>query len=114
MPGMDTRLKVQIDNLNDGLRPPRSRSKGSRWDGHIFVKDAAVYGNGNRYGKQAPGQFYVGDIEDELRAIAADPAAAAAKYGHLTETCGRCGAPLEDEDSVERGIGPVCFAKYYA
>lgn len=100
VPGGDTRLKVQIDNVRKG-----------KWDGWVFVKDAAVYGEGRRYGSQKPGQYYKGQITEALRKIAADPMAAAAAYGHLTSTCGRCGRALEDKDSVARGIGPDCAKK---
>lgn len=100
VPGGDTRLKVQIDNVRKG-----------KWDGWVFVKDAAVYGEGRRYGSQKPGQYYKGQITEALRVIAADPMAAAAAYGQLTSTCGRCGRPLEDKDSVARGLGPDCAKK---
>lgn len=100
VPGGDTRLKVRID------KP----SRGS-WAGWTFVKDAAEYGTGQRYGRQEPGGTYSGKITAELAAIMADPQGATAAYGHLTGTCGVCGRHLEDEDSVERGIGPVCLAK---
>jgi hypothetical protein len=36
----------------------------------------------------------------------------AKQYGQLTGTCCRCGARLTDEDSITRGIGPVC-ATYF-
>lgn len=101
VPGGDTRLKVEIDRPTKG-----------RWAGFIFVRDGAVYGEGQRYGVQAPGEAYKGKIKDQLRAIAADPRAAAAAYGHLTGTCGRCRRPLEDAESVARGIGPVCWGKF--
>ena len=99
VPGGDTRLKVQIDR-------PRS----GRYEGHIFVHDGAAYGNRQRYGSQRPGETYRGKIEDALRAIVADPQAAMAAYGHLVGRCGVCGKRLEDEQSVERGIGPWCYA----
>lgn len=101
VPGGETRLKVRIDKPTKG-----------RWAGFIFVKDGAEYGNGKRYGRQTPTGRYVGDIEDELEAILADPAAAMAEYGHLTSRCGICGRTLEDEASVARGIGPVCAQKF--
>lgn len=100
VPGGDTRLKVQIDVITEG-----------KWAGWVFVKDAAEYGQGRRYGSARPGQNYRGDIEAELAAIAADPKAAAARYGALTGRCGICNRTLEDADSVARGIGPVCAAK---
>jgi hypothetical protein len=42
----------------------------------------------------------------------ADVQAAAAARGMLTSRCGICDRTLEDELSVERGIGPVCWEKF--
>ncbi len=99
VPGGLTRLKLLIQKPTEG-----------KWAGWTFVKDAAVYGEGQRYGSAKPGALYTGKAHDALVAIAADPRAAAAEYGHLTSTCGICGRHLEDEQSVARGIGPVCAA----
>lgn len=101
VPNGKTRLKVRIK------RP----GKQSRWEGWTFVSDGAVYGQGRNYGKQPPDGVYRGDIVEQLRAILDDPKAAMAEYGKLTGVCGRCGRPLEDELSVERGIGPICWGK---
>lgn len=101
VPGGDTRLKVKIDNVTDE----------GKWKGWVFVKDAAVYGEGKRYGSQRPNQNYKGDIEDVLRVIAANPAEASMAYGKLVGCCGVCGRPLENADSVARGIGPICAGK---
>lgn len=102
VPGGDTRLKVRID------KPVRGN-----WAGYIFVRDAAEYGQGRRYGRQGPGPEarYSGEIQAELAAILADPRAAFAAYGLLTNSCGVCGRVLEDALSVELGIGPVCRAR---
>lgn len=35
----------------------------------------------------------------------------AAKLGALYGVCVRCGAPLTEDDSIERMMGPVCYAK---
>lgn len=102
VPNSESRLKVSIEKPVDG-----------KWEGWIFVKDAAEYGEHQRYGSQAPGKFYRGSIEDELRAILADPQAAAARYGQLTSTCGMCGRALETQESVERGLGPHCAKKHF-
>jgi hypothetical protein len=32
-------------------------------------------------------------------------------YGAITDHCGVCNLPLEDQISVERGIGPKCYKK---
>lgn len=37
----------------------------------------------------------------------------ASAYGHLTGRCGCCGRLLTNEESIERGIGPICFEKYF-
>jgi len=100
VPNGTTRLKVQIDRPDEG-----------KWLGWTFVKDGAIYGEGRKYGNQRPGGTYRGEIEDELRAIVADPIAAMAEYGRLTSTCGLCHRPLEKKESVDRGIGPWCYRK---
>jgi hypothetical protein len=46
--------------------------------------------------------------EVALTKIAADPRAAAVRFGHSTSTCGRCGSPLTNDASVARGLGPDC------
>lgn len=104
VPGGDTRLKVRIARGKDG----------SKWEGWTFVSDGAEYGQRRNYGSQRPGGTYRGDIEDALRAIAADPLAARKAYGLLWGVCGSCGRKLEDEESIAAGIGPVCANKWAA
>ena len=101
VPDGATRLKVLI----------RKPGKNSNWEGYIFVSNAAVYGQQQRYGMQGPEGNYQGKIQKQLKAIIADPQAASIEYGKLTGTCGVCGRTLEDEVSVTRGIGPVCAVK---
>jgi len=50
-------------------------------------------------------------LNEGLTWIKANPREAAALFGQLTETCGRCGRDLSDDDSRERGLGPVCAGK---
>ena len=102
VPSGDTRLKVAI----------RKPGKNSRWHGHIFVDDGAVYGARQNYGRQAPGKEYEGKIIEELKKIAADPFEASKAYGRLVGACGVCGRVLEDEKSIEAGIGPICAKKF--
>ncbi|MDH3375347.1 MAG: DUF6011 domain-containing protein [Gammaproteobacteria bacterium] len=101
VPDGETRLKVRIN------RP----GPNSNWHGWTFVSDGAAYGHGKRYGRQAPGKDYNGDIIPQLLAIKADPAAASKAYGKLVGRCGVCNAILENEESVANGIGPICAGK---
>lgn len=99
-----TRLKVRIDKPAKG-----------KWAGWAFVKDGAVYnpvarttGQAPKLGQQPPGGKYRGSATETIAAIAADPQAAMAAYGRLVGVCGNCGRHLEDAESIEAGIGPVC------
>lgn len=103
VPDGRTRLKVLVRKVD---------KPGDNWDGYIFVSNAAVYGDRQRYGNQPPGQNYRGRIVTQLKAIMADPLAASIAYGKLTGTCGICGKTLENELSVAAGIGPWCAAKF--
>lgn len=102
VPDGATRLKIKIDRPT----PP------SKWTGFIFVSDGAEYGQQKKYGRQAPGKLYTGEIKDALRAIIANPKSASAAYGKLVGRCGLCNRKLEDEESVARGIGPTCMEKF--
>lgn len=94
----DDRLKLQID-----------RPRAGRWEGWIFVKDAAEYGHGRKYGSQRPGSTsYNGSVADVLGRVLADRRTAMARYGQLVGVCGRCGRKLEDANSVALGLGPWC------
>lgn len=106
VPGGDTRLKVRVSRS-------RNASASGRYPaGTIFVNDDAAYGARKMYGSQKPGEAYKGDIVEALTIIAADPKAAVMAYGRLVGVCGACGRRLEDEASIEAGIGPVCAAKF--
>lgn len=101
VPDGDTRLKICI----------RRPGKNSRYYGWTFVDDGAAYGSRKTYGKQAPDGLYQGAIQDELRKVLENPLEASVAYGKLVGVCGVCGRPLEDEDSVAAGIGPVCASR---
>lgn len=49
---------------------------------------------------------------DVLNVISTDPGGAAAAYGHLIGKCGICGRGLTNDESRERGIGPVCAERW--
>ena len=96
-----TRLKLRVNAPTKG-----------KWVGWVFVDDGAEYGQRRKYGSQRPGERYVGEVVDELRAIMADPFEASKAYGKLVGRCGVCGRTLEDEKSVAAGIGPVCASRF--
>jgi hypothetical protein len=54
---------------------------------------------------------YNGKLNEGLEWIKAHPREAAELFGRLTETCGRCGRDLSDDDSRARGLGRVCAGK---
>ena len=95
----ETRLKVKVRYTPN--------------DDKVTIYDACVHGKGNFYGEQKPGLGYVGQAADTLARMLADVKAAAAAYGQLNSHCGICGLDLTDEESISRGIGPICWAKHY-
>jgi hypothetical protein len=65
----------------------------------------------------APGDFKMQRIyrpEKILKRIGDDPVAAFAMFGLNVGTCGRCGSPLTQKHTRERGIGDTCYAKLTA
>jgi Family of unknown function (DUF6011) len=54
---------------------------------------------------------YNGALNADLEWIKANPREAAALYGRLVGSCGRCGLTLTDDDSRARGLGPICAGK---
>ena len=102
-PVEDTRQRIKVV-LNEK----------SQW---LSVFDANTYageeaGFGTKFGSQRPGSGdYHGDALDLIEAIVSNPAGSLSAYGHLTGTCSICRRPLEDAESLARGIGPVCADK---
>ena len=106
-----------------GLKRPMFRAerlsvKQSRHPGVLYVYDRDVGGERGGYvGKIVEGKFIRTREADPalgeaLRAIAADPVAAATSYGISTGVCCLCGRTLTDPDSVSAGIGPICAGKW--
>lgn len=80
--------------------------------GSLYVKQAGQY-----LGKIKGGRFFsVRDCSEEqekrVLAFVADPKAAAIAYGKETGVCCVCNAELTNEESIERGIGPICAANF--
>lgn len=80
--------------------------------GALYVKDCGEY-----LGKINGGKFFAVRAcrpEQQARVLAfvADPAAAAKAYGQETGMCCVCNSRLTNEESMSRGIGPVCAEKF--
>lgn len=64
----------------------------------------------------APGDFRRERMDKPLQVaiaqkIATDPALFSQMFGKELGSCGVCGSPLTDPESIERGIGPICLRK---
>jgi hypothetical protein len=95
----------------------------SKAPGSINVTSAVGgYGSREWYGRVTrDGQFEPSRKHDAatltavaaaVKAMAIDPAKAAAEYGHLTGCCCFCGIALTDERSTQIGYGPSCAKNY--
>lgn len=81
--------------------------------GAIYVKGA----DGTYLGKVANGRLFttlsVGpSVEEDILKCAADPLNAAIAYGKRYGKCSVCARTLTDEQSIDRGIGPVCAQRF--
>lgn len=77
-----------------------------RWRGYTFLK--RLIGSPGEYRKEPIRGMPAARI---LQQIQADPEKAALDYGQQSGVCGVCSSPLTNEDSLKRGIGPVCANK---
>ena len=101
--------KVEAEPLTHGMY---------RKDGVIYKVQKAVHGSGHLYAKvlivDGPGEGHFEYAQGAVRTLtAADRMTAeeAAEFGRLYGMCIVCGATLTDEESIERGIGPICRGK---
>lgn len=93
-------------------------------DGTIYkAVRAVVEGSGRLYAKRLilteqpdgtnKGRFtYAPGAIHTLRADQKLTLEEAAAFGRLYSTCVMCGSPLTDEDSIARGIGPICAGRF--
>lgn len=73
-----------------------------RWAGYVFVK---VQASDELH--PVPKHMRNSVLAD----IAKDPQAAMLRYGKEIGKCGHCGRTLTNDDSIQRGIGPICAAR---
>jgi hypothetical protein len=102
------RPRVEAQVLEDGFY---------ELDGESIVKvQHAVHGSGNQYAKRLntqTGRFeYEPGLIAKVRSYGVKLTLERAKeLGHVYGRCMICGATLTNEDSIERGIGPVCASR---
>lgn len=113
--------KMFATAMESGLKRPTYRAEGliisrapdhGRNAGALYIKRDGEY-----QGKITDSRFYAVRSADEctadaIKTIAADPEAAAVRYGRLAGSCSCCGRELTNPVSIERGIGPICADKY--
>ncbi len=85
-------------------------------DGVIYKVQRAVHGSGNLYAKRWDAETESFDIErGAIRKIYAEhrmSADEAGAFGLIIGACAHCGKTLTDEESIARGLGPICAGKY--
>jgi hypothetical protein len=86
-----------------------------RNDPNLIWVSASGYGSA-KYGRivgdaYRPGRDVTAEIQAKVVEIAKDPMASAMAYAQVTSSCSVCGRHLENQDSVDAGIGPVCAGR---
>lgn len=114
-----TQLEQAFARVNPTLRKPAINVGKYRFSpapstgknpGAIYVKEDGQY-----LGKMLGGKFLARCTQESMNAvlgIAADPLGKAIEHGKLTGRCAICNRKLTDEDSTDRGIGPICAEKF--
>jgi len=74
---------------------------------------STYYGKVNQQGVYAPSREADAEVQAQVIAVCRDPLAQVVAHGRQTGICACCGRQLIDETSVARGIGPICFDKYF-
>lgn len=115
--------------VSNGYKRPKYRAEGleisrapmtGRNPGALYIKNESdAYGgkvvevtfHPSRDGK-ATDFTPSGSAGDALKIIAADPLGAAVRYGNRTGRCACCGRELTNDVSIQRGIGPICAARW--
>lgn len=87
--------------------------------GSIYATSGRAYGSAyfgkiNQAGSFQPARDCTPEIKAQIAAICADPLGQIVAHGRKTGNCACCGRELTDADSVARGIGPICFERYFA
>ena len=102
------RPKLRFEGFQVSLAPSSGRNAGA-----IYLKDGETY-----LGKIQGARYFASrdaspDQQAAIVATMADPLAEAIAFGRRTGRCCVCGRTLENRESVDRGIGPICAEKAF-
>ena len=103
-------LKLTANDVTVYFTPGKP---GSKWDGFLFVEDP----NERKLGYVKGGKFFAkfdctAVEETAIQTCAADPQTAVVAYAKAWKACGICSRTLLNEESIARGIGPICAEKF--
>ena len=101
------RPKLRLDTFVFSPAPAAGKNAGA-----LYVKEGEAY-----LGKILNGRLFATrdcsqEIQDRILAVAADPEQAAVAYGKRFGSCSVCSRQLTNEESINRGIGPICASRF--
>lgn len=103
------RPKLRVESLVFSLAPSTGANTGC-----VYVKTGEQYlGKINPQGNFLPIRECTDEQRDLVIKIGQDPLTAAVAYGKKYGICSCCGRELENAESIELGIGPICRSKFF-
>lgn len=99
--------KMRIDDYKFSMAGPSSRNFGS-----VYVKKDTEYLGKLQGGKLFTAIHQPDSVYKRILEIADNPRMEAVRFGHKTGSCAICGRPLNNAESVQRGIGPICAESF--
>lgn len=99
------RPRLRADSFEFSLAPDHGSNPGA-----VYVRERREY-----VGKILDGKFHGQrgfEGTTRLLEVLRDPEGATVRYGRMTGNCGCCGRALTNEESVARGIGPICAERF--
>lgn len=104
-------LEVHTDGMLVRFKPAKADGKHPN---NVYVTVNSTYvGRIDAEGGFFPTRSCVSDVHTRILDIGRDPIAAAVASGHKTGRCAICTRRLDNEESVARGIGPICYERFF-
>jgi len=103
-------LKLTSGDVTVHFKPG---TPGSTWDGMLFAKTPDDRKLGYIKGGKFFRQFGCTEVEAAaVQELAANPQDGVLAYAKAWKACGICSRTLLNDESIARGIGPICASKY--